>query len=331
VSLIIGLAGFVGGCDNSPTDASDQNDSAAAGDTEYTVLLGDLTEGLGLSDEQVSDIREVMQRYRGQGREPGSLWSAAADLQPIFSSDHIDAIEARQAERRGEMRARRGELKGRAGDRFGDGEAFGGRRGFGPRGGASGDLLDLSDEQLAQLKEIRESYASEMESIREAVRDGSLSREEAGERLGAVREAIHEAMQGILTADQLALLEEHQAEAETRREEGRTRAAERREAERAAMIAALDLTDDQAAAMEALRDERVEGVRLSAEERESRRAEHHEALLSILDDDQEEMWVLHDALAMSFARNRAGERTGDSHPRQGRGGRRGGGGLSPTA
>ncbi|MBT8461408.1 MAG: hypothetical protein KJO44_02720 [Gemmatimonadetes bacterium] len=331
VGFVIGLTGLASACDGSPTEASDQNATAAAGDTESSVVLGELTDGLGLSDEQASAIREVMERYRGQGGEPGSLWHAAADLQQVLTSDQIDALEARQAERLAERRSRREGMRDRSGDRFGDSEALGNWRRFGPRGGQSGDLLDLSDEQLAQLTEIRESHASEMEAIREAVREGGLTREEAGERLRAIREAIHEAMRGILTDDQLALLEEHQAEAETRRDERSTRAAERREAERAAMIAALDLTDDQVAALDALRDARAEGERPSAEEREAKRAEHHQALLSILDDDQEEIWILHDSLSTLFAWNRVGGRTGDGVPGERRRGQRGGGAESRSA
>ena len=142
--LFVVLAGFVGACSSTPTEVVNSDSADEASDADFSAVLGDLTEGLGLTDDQISAIREVMEKYRGQGREPGALWYAAADLQAILTSDQIDAIEARLADLRGEMRGQRGQ-----------------RSGDGP-----GDFLDLSDEQLAQLKAIRESHAPEMEELR---------------------------------------------------------------------------------------------------------------------------------------------------------------------
>ncbi len=332
--LIIVLAGFAGACNGSPTDTLNQDSSAELSEADFSVVLGDLTEGLGLRYELDAAVQEVMDKYRGQGRELGALWSAAADLQGVLTSDQIAVIDARRDELRAEANARRGEMRGRRGEMKGHrgGEGFGGRDGDGPRG--PGDLLDLSDEQLAQLKAIRESHAPEMEEIREALRDGSLTRDEARDRMAVIQDAMHGALQGILTDDQLALLEEHRAEAEAkrgevgaRREGMRARWEQRSQAAHAAMIAALDLTLEQVAAIDALRVRSEGEGRPSAEEMEARRDEHHQALLDILDDDQEEIWILHGSLSGLFARHQARSRSGDGVGGEGRRGRRGSGGV----
>jgi hypothetical protein len=297
------LAGFASACSDTPTDAVSQESAAPESEADFSVIFGDLTEGLGLTDDQLSAVNEVMAKYRGESREPGTLWYAAADLQDVLSSDQVAAIEVRRAELRSEMNSRRG------------------RRGTGPRQGSGRrgeggphvvtDILDLSEEQLVELKTIRERYAPELEEIRDAVRDGSLTRDEAKIRLEAIREATHEAMLGILTADQVALLEEHMAKGEAMREGARARREgmkdqweERRQAERAAMVEALGLTAEQVEAIDALKERAGRGERPSQEEMESRRAEHHQALLEILDADQEEIWILHGSLSESLARHR---------------------------
>ena len=306
--LIIVLAGFAGACNGSPTDTLNQDSSAELSEADFSVVLGDLTEGLGLTDDQAAAVQEVMHKYRGQGQELGALWYAAADLQGVLTSDQIAVIDARRDElraeasaRRGEMRGRRGEMKGRRGEMKGHrgGEGFGGRDGDGPRG--PGDIL---------------------------------TRDEARDRMAVIQDAMHGALQGILTDDQLALLEEHRAEAEAKRGEAgaqrvgsRARWWQRSQAAHAAMIAALDLTPEQVAAIDALRVRSEGEGRPSAEEMEARRDEHHQALLDILDDDQEEIWILHGSLSGLFARHQARSRAGDGFGGEGRRGRRGSSGV----
>ncbi len=326
--LTIVFAGLAVACDGSPTDATDaldQTTTSAASEADLSVVFGDLTDGLGLSDDQIEAVRSILEEYRGQGRQSGALWYAAADLQDILSSEQIEALLARQAELRAEARAGRGGMGGRFGDRS---ERHGGFRGHGSETGSGqrglhGEGLDLSDEQIAEAEQIRESFEPQLEEIRDGVRSGSITREEAMTRMEAIREAMHEALAGILTEEQLARLEELRAEAETRRDAMRSQWEEGREAGRAAMIAALDLTDEQVAAIEALKEtSRGEG-RPSPEEAEARREEHRQALLDILSDDQEEIWSLHGALSQVFARHQARVREADGSGKRGRQGRRG--------
>ncbi len=324
--LIIILAGLAGACDGSPTETQDESTTAAESDVDLSIVFGDLAEGLGLTDDQIEAVRTILERYRGQERQSGTLWYAAADLQDVLSSEQIDALLARQAELRAEKRARRGEMGGRFGDESGR------RSGFRGPGSDSGtdpeefrDALNLSDEQLAEMKQIRESFAPQLEEIRDGVRSGSITRDEARARIDQIREAMHEALVGILTEEQLAALEEHRAHAEARRGEAETRREERAQAARAAMVEALGLTDDQVAAMETLKDTFRREGRPSAEEAETRREEHRRAIVDILDDEQEEIWSLHGVLSQLFARHQAGVRARDGLASDGRRGRRGGG------
>ncbi len=291
-------------------------------------------------------VRNVLEEYRGQGRQSGQLWYAAADLQGILNSEQIVAIQERQAEMRVEMKARREGMRGQFGDRagrrdrvgrggqFGRGGEFGGHGpGMGPgHDGVRGVGLDHSDEQIAELKQIRESFTPQLDEIRAGVRSGSITRDEAQTRMEEIREAMHEALKGILTDEQIAVLDEHRAEAEvrregmrSRREEMRSRWEERHHAGQDAMVEALELTADQQAAIETLREGFRGQGRPSPEEAEARREAHHQALLDILDDDQEEIWVLHGSLSQLFARHQARSRARDGSGCEGRQGRRGSG------
>lgn len=324
--LVISLAGFTVACDSAPTDTLNQNTTTDASEADYSIILGDLTEGLGLTDEQIAAVKNVMEEYRGQERQFGQLWYAAADLQGILNSEQIDAVQARQEETRAEMKASRDGMRGQFGDQAGRRDRAGRGGQFG-RGG-----LDLSAEQIAELEQIRESFAPQRDEIRDGVRNGSITRDEAQTRMEEIREAMHEALKGIFTDEQIAVLDEHRAEAEvrregmkSRREEMRNRWEDRHQAGQDAMVDALELTPDQHAAIETLREGFRGQGRPSPEEAEARREAHQQALFEILDDDQEEIWVLHGSLSQLFARHQARSRAGDGSGGQGRQGRRGSG------
>lgn len=306
IGLVFGLVGLAAACDGSPTDALSQETEAATTEAESSAILGDITDGLGLTDDQIEAVREVMEKYRGQGERAGALWYAAAELQGILSSEQIEAMAAAHSERLAEARARRGERDRRSGDGAGRG---------GRRDGSRLDDLDLSEEQIAEIEQIRESFAPQIEEIRDAVRAGDITREEARARMDEIREAMHEALAGVLTEQQLGEIEERRAEGEARREEAREEREERRQEAQEAMVDALGLSADQLAAIESLRDGFRDQGPPSAEEAESRRAEHREALFEILDDDQEEIWTLHGVLSHTVAQHqRTRRRDGFGNP-----------------
>jgi len=286
----------------------DQNVTAGSSELDLSIP-GDFTEGLGLTDGQIAAVKDLLEEYRGQGRQMGTLWNAAADLQDILSSEQVDAISARQAALGAERKHRRDGMREQMREDSGHGRFRGHEEGPG-REGIHVEGLDLTDEQIAQMKQIRESFAPRLEAIRDAFRSGSLARDEARARSDEIREAMHDAVSEILTDEQLAVLEENKAEAGARREEMRIQWEGRRQADREQMVSVLGLTTDQLAAMDALRERSGDEGRPSAEDAEACREEHHQALLDILDDEQEEIWILHGSLSQWFASHRARNRTG---------------------
>lgn len=320
LGLLAGVFLLTAACSNNPTETTDVSTSQA-NEAEFSVVLGDLTEDLELTDEQREAIQAVMDAYRGQGREPGTTWYAAADLQRILTSDQIAVIGSRLEEMAAEARGRREgfrERRGSGGPGFGRGE-----------GGFHGEGLDLTDEQQTEIEAIRESFQPRLEELREALREGSVSREEAREQMEAIRAEMEAAIAEVLTDDQLAVLEEWKAEREQSRDEAPVDRETRREAARVAMVEALSLTSDQLAALDALHEAaREQGRPEDSDEAQARREEHRAALLEILDDEQEEIWILHGALRAHLARHAASgtAERGDSGDRAGFGGRGGRGG-----
>jgi hypothetical protein len=185
------------------------------------------------------------------------------------------------------------------------GEAFGGRfggfgrnfggpghgfGGFGAGLGGFGDFadIDLSDAQRAALQAIMLEYGPQLMDLMQQLRDGLISEEQFKELAEALGEEIQEAIGDVLTDEQVAAIEEMKE---------RARAAA--EAERAARIDALGLTDQQLADLEALRGSLAEQACetiVAGGSAEDLHAAHQEAVAEILTDDQVEIIEVHDAL-----------------------------------
>lgn len=167
-------------------------------------------------------------------------------------------------------------------------------------GGLEG--LDLTDEQVEQAEAIHERFRPQMEELRVAVHAGSIDRDEARERADAIREAMHQSIEGILTEDQKVLLAERRAEAESRREAWQAESGEGRTTRQSAMAEALGLTAEQQGALETLRESfRSQGPPADDATREARREAHQAAIREILTDDQEAIWMIHRSIAALFA------------------------------
>ena len=276
-------------------------------DAELGSAINELTESLGLSDEQQAAIQELAARSADRASEPGAAWFAAAELQTILSSDQIAALDSRLATARGRVRMERGErsaTRDGAGERSRAGARSSGRM----SGGGSGYAwLDLTEEQQAQIQAVLESHRAELQQLREELRDSDLSRDEMRNRAEAARETIRAEIEPLLTQDQRDRLQEREAGLEERREaatEKRAAARQRGEAEHAAMVDALGLTDAQIEQMELLRQDR---------------GAHREALGEILTDEQQEVVVLHRALAANRFRAAGSEGHGHGAGRSGGG------------
>jgi len=314
--VLAALAAFgVAGCGGEDAPTEPVGGSVVSDDLLANADLGgaisEVTQSLGLSDEQLAKIQELAARSRDQEPEPGAAWYAAAELQTILSSDQIAALGNRLENSPGRIRMERGERSGNrdgAREHSGAGSRPGGKLSGGGHGYA---WLDLTEQQQAQIQAILESHQAEIQALREDLRASDLSPDEMRSRAEAVREAVRAEIEPLLTQEQRDRLQEREAGLEQRREaamEKREVARQRGEAEHAAMVDALGLTDAQIEQMEELRQDR---------------GAHREAFAEILTDDQLEVVAVHRALeAHRFRTGRP-----DGHAR-GAGRRSGGEGRS---
>jgi Spy/CpxP family protein refolding chaperone len=321
------LAAGLTACSDSGVDPEQTIETAG----EASDVLSSMTAEAGLSSSDVPGLPAITREYEGRLGEPGMTWYLAADLQAVMTSDQIAAIAAFQQELGQRVRNR-----GR--ERFGEGPSDGPGRRFG-HAVRSGDGIDLTEDQRAAVEALAEKYRPECEAIREAIAAGTLDREEAHAKMEAVREAFHAEFETILTDEQKAKLEEHRAEMEEHRAEMEEHRAERqakrearrgdheaaREAGRDAMQDALGLTEEQIAAIDALRGEWSADA---DESREERRAAHEAAMEEILTDTQLEIVALHRALdsRLRIRRMGAGGQDEDGFGRRGGFGQRDGSG-----
>jgi len=178
-----------------------------------------LFEALDLTDEQKASIqalrqshREEMQARRETGERPTEEEIAA------FRQAHREAIadilDEEQLAKLEELRAQRQEERDEREGRKRFGKRRGGRRG----GGRMGPLqaLDLTDAQKEQIKtamqQLREEIGPEVKEIREKVRSGELTREEARAAMQEIRGEHQDILADILTDAQKELLKELKAQ-----------------------------------------------------------------------------------------------------------------------
>lgn len=143
---LLALATGLSACSDSvdPVGVATERSLSAMVDTELGAVLIDLTESLGLSDGQTSDVVAISELYSGRLDEFGVLWYVAADLQGVLSSAQVDQLAAGRAELMERTRQALLQQFGSGGEPFGGrgpGEPFGGRFGG---GGFSGDGLGSS-------------------------------------------------------------------------------------------------------------------------------------------------------------------------------------------
>ncbi|GAB5519126.1 MAG: hypothetical protein RhofKO_13770 [Rhodothermales bacterium] len=294
--------------------------SEFASESEAEILATSFAQELSLSTTQATDLQRSIINNGDRG-EPGYLWRVAAEMQASLTDEQRERLLEKAAngfQRDGNRQG--GQMSG---DRRGGDQD---RPGFvGPQGDRrGGGILDslLTDEQKETIQGIRESYKEQIKALVEQKRDETITAEEFSTQMTALHDAMKAEIEAVLTAEQIAALEEAKAAAEAAREEWKA-------ANEAVMIEVLGLTDDQLAALEALRTDQqtarealraeVEAGTLTQDEAREQlgelRASGNETLQGILDATQYEVWLVHEML---------------QHKKGKKGGRRGGpGGQRP--
>lgn len=258
------------------------------------------TSGLDLSAEQQEALQALASRYADA--DPADLWQAAAEVNDVLTDAQVAQLREAQEARRGERREGRDE-RTRQPRRAQTHRAL--RDGRGQR--LRGERPRLTDEQRQSLRDARNAQREQMQALVQQLRDGEISDDAFVARSEALREQAAEELRSVLPAEQ----RERLAEAEARRE-----------AAEAAREAALDLTDAQKEAFQALALDRIrsaperpdlrpylddegrldrEALRADQRDRREAQRERREAArdeaADILTDEQEAIVALHRAIA----------------------------------
>lgn len=299
--VLVGATMALSGCD-APTaslfDSGIDTENFAAAD--LTTLL---TQELDLSTDQASAVQSTMQVHDRPERNPGSLWFVSARLQEFLSErqkEKLFRLSSRASNRH--ILKQIGVYAPCMINRFGDDQ--------GPRGIAIHLIADLlTEEQLAEAEEIRARYGESIQAIREQVRNGELTREEAARQLEELHDALVAEILGLLTAEQIDVLEQRIAD---RGEDMEAHLANNKRA----MIEAMDLSDPQITALDELHREqctKLQRILDAAHDGDATRERIHAALKQvvgekvtayerILDGEQFEAARIHDALLVINAR-----------------------------
>ncbi len=288
---------------------------------ELTELAAALTQDLNLSPDQAKAVDDLL--ATGQQRTPGHLWTVAAALQQRLRDEQKTRLSELAAQRRERLTE-----QGRRG-RFDRGEQGNGRR-FGQRRGAHEGLAAvLTPEQQEAFKALHLAHRDEVQKLRQARSEGTLTLEAFREQMQTLREAMRAEMAALLTDEQKATLEQRRQERKARGEAFKETAAQAR-------AEALGLSAEQEAALEALQAEHqaafqalMEQARAGELDREAARAQgqalreaHQADLAAVLTPAQQEIVEIHDALAARLGFGKRGRHGGFGGP-HGPGGRTG--------
>ena len=233
---------MIAGCDS---NTSDENIS----DPELAQLSASISDEVSLTGAQQDEFNASLARHGDRrDREPGFLWTVAADLQATLTDEQKEELFAgtEDAEEGLSFRGLLG-FPG-SGGRYGLGGFMGGSR----RHGISpvDTELNLSEEQEIALTEIHSRYREQFKDLAASFENGEISEDEVIAQLIALRDAKQAEITDVLTDEQEALLEEYRAEREARFEEYRAEV-------NAVRNEVLGLTDEQATAIDALFEEQL--------------------------------------------------------------------------
>jgi len=270
---------------------------------------------------EVADAEKPMQTFLLAGADiltPDqfvALVDFLADYREAQREAMAEVRETRFAERGGKMQ----------------GEGRGGRGGFGGRGQQGKgfiDELNLTEDQQTTLKEAREQNREAIQALIEAAGGRGQIDEATRDQIKELREQMKETMNSILTAEQLAQLEElretRQAERAAERE---TRFAEKSEARIDFLGQLLELDATQKQQILDIKTEthdQVKTLRENAREQDTPREEVREQVKQLMVGAKETIKALLDAdqaamfEALSNLKSHRGGPGGPGGPRMGR-------------
>lgn len=229
LAIMLGVTIGVGvvGCDQSDGGINPLDDVALAAGSDVsgfgagpfsTLTIEQVDARVHLSDAQKAQLEAALDRLRGerqdrwsrrgQGDRRGGVGQGGIagdppiigfleDASKILTPDQFREVALILKENRD---ARTGQRAGRMnGRRHGQGDDEAMPFGFGERAAA---YLGLSEEQQTRLRPIVRQHVDEIQGLRDQIRSGAIRRDQARDRIRAVRQDMRDDANAVLTAEQ---------------------------------------------------------------------------------------------------------------------------------
>ena len=244
---LLTIIGFmlVVGCDTMNNDSDVNLD-----DPELQALAEGLNTDIGLSKSSDNAFKDALNRHGKDGkhrRDPGFLWKVAAEMQESLTQEEKDKMFAwMDAHSVAFLHApERKDHRGPKGD----------------KGGMDIRLMMtvMDADQQAALKNIMDSYRSQMDEVLRAMKDGTKDEATAKAEIEALELAMKNEIDSLLSEDQKDRIDRLQADMKQKRDDAF-------QSERDAMVAALDMTEDQQAGLAEINQKHADALKALFEE-----------------------------------------------------------------
>jgi|TARA_Y100000768_G_scaffold114773_1_gene84657 hypothetical protein len=241
---IIGFM-FVVGCDTMNNESDVNLD-----DPELQALAEGLNADIGLSKSSDDAFKDALNRHGKDGkhrRDPGFLWKVAAEMQQNLTQEEKDKMFAwMDAHSVAFLHApERKDHRGPKGD----------------KGGMDIRLMMtvMDTDQQEALKNIMDSYRSQMDEVLRAMKDGTKDEATAKAEIEALELAMKNEIDSLLTDEQKDRIDRLQADMKQKRDDAF-------QLERDAMVAALEMSADQEAGLAEINQKHSDALKALFEE-----------------------------------------------------------------
>ena len=304
---LLTITGFllVAGCDTMNNDSDVSLD-----DPELQALAEGLNADIGLSKSSGDAFKDALNRHGKDGkhrRDPGFLWNVAAEMQESLTQEEKDKMfEWMDANSVAFLHApERKDHRGPKGD----------------KGGIDIRLMMtvMDTDQQEALKNIMDSYRSQMDAVMRAMKDGTKDEATAKAEIEALELAMKNEIDSLLTDDQKDRIDRLQADMKQKRDDAF-------QLERDAMVAALEMTTEQEASLAEINQKHEDALKALFEEMKNAgdsadrkgfedrikdlNATRNNELELLFSDKQLEVVKVHASLVMMFSKHCDGKKDG---------------------
>ena len=304
---LLTITGFllVAGCDTMNNDSDVSLD-----DPELQALAEGLNADIGLSKSSDDAFKDALNRHGKDGkhrRDPGFLWNVAAEMQESLTQEEKDKMfEWMDANSVAFLHApERKDHRGPKGD----------------KGGIDIRLMMtvMDTDQQEALKNIMDSYRSQMDAVMRAMKDGTKDEATAKAEIEALELAMKNEIDSLLTDEQKDRIDRLQADMKQKRDDAF-------QLERDAMVAALEMTTEQEASLAEINQKHEDALKALFEEMKNAgdsadrkgfedrikdlNATRNNELELLFSDKQLEVVKVHASLVMMFSKHCDGKKDG---------------------